>query len=446
MQSSLTSSHHSSPHRGQELPPNGKRAIAIKWTDEEWGDIAAAMYLDHADLLKDGSSDGIKARHVFNAQTCLPRARQRQLISIAQDFSIKRQKILQIFEHMRQGTGTSGMTLRPATNERPASTSEPAIASDAQVAAAVPTAPRVFRRDRKTSAFTSIAEQPPQTAFGSDDVADPEHFRRHHASRRLLTVQKAIQEKSTKDKFAQRPEVASAIEAIFGPAPGEVKDQPTNAVESTHDAAPVASEVISAIDEASCKRGYFRWTALEWNEVAAALYRAKGASFNEDHLLNVAASDVFAAQSVLAPDRHRTLASLFSGFASTQKRLSLLVASLSRVSDPTYVDAESIAHEPGMQEAPLTPPHVSKQSTEAQPAVVEHRAAEEPADLADIVRHLTPEPDASDSSAAPVKPGVSPVSEAVRPFMRMVFEEFWRAASKHAIPHIATFLADNKKP
>lgn len=446
MQTSSYSSHQSSPHRGQELPPKGKRAIAIKWSDEEWGDIAAAMYLDHADLLKDGSSDGIKARHVFNAQTCLPRARHRQLISIAQDFSTKRQKILQIFEHMRHGTGTSGMTLRPASEELAASTSEPAIASDAQEPAAAPSAPRVFRRDRKTSAFTSISEQPPQTASGSNDVTDPEHFRRHHASRRLLTVQKAIEEGSTRDRFAQRPEVASAIEAIFGPAPDEVETQQIDAVVSTRDTVPAASELVSPIDEAKCSRGYAKWTALEWNEVAAALYRAKGASFNEDHLLNVSASDVFAAQCVLAADRRRTLASLSSGFPSTQKRLSLLVASLSRISDPTYVDAESIAHEPSMQEAAFELPPVAEQSTEAQPAAVEHRVAEEPADLADIVRHLTPEPDAPSSSAAPALPGVSPVTEAVRPFVRMVFEEFWRAASQHAIPHIATFLADNKKP
>lgn len=74
-------------------------AIPVKWTRDEWDNIAARLYQMKGNRVL--SADGveyIKARDVFEAQDILPEQRRRKLISIAQGFQAIRNRLHGLFE------------------------------------------------------------------------------------------------------------------------------------------------------------------------------------------------------------------------------------------------------------------------------------------------------------------------------------------------------------
>lgn len=78
-------------------------AAAIKWSDQEWSEIATWLYQHKGSgLLASATLEEIKAKDVFEAQQTLPLERQRRQISIAQGFQGIRARLRGIFGQMRQ--------------------------------------------------------------------------------------------------------------------------------------------------------------------------------------------------------------------------------------------------------------------------------------------------------------------------------------------------------
>lgn len=95
-------------------PAKPEVAAAIKWTEEEWGAIAARLLDVHgAPLLSSATLDEIKAKDVFSAQEVLARNRQRKLISISQGFAASRQRLHALIQQRKRGLNNDRTGLIP---------------------------------------------------------------------------------------------------------------------------------------------------------------------------------------------------------------------------------------------------------------------------------------------------------------------------------------------
>jgi hypothetical protein len=80
-----------------------------------------------------------------------------------------------------------------------------------------------------------------------------------------------------------------------------------------------------------------RWTDDEWARIASHLYsQRRTGQFEPLDLKEVKAKDIFMAQQVLPPDRHRRLVSIAQGFDAIRTRLRIVHEIISRTHGVGY--------------------------------------------------------------------------------------------------------------
>lgn len=566
MQISHSSTHNSSQPRSREEIPKGKRAQAIKWTEQEWADIAASIYLTDSTLLEEAGLEKIKARHVFEAQqSCLPRSRQRQLISIAQDFCNKREKIIQTMLQMRQGKSQSGMTLRPAfgprdttaasrvaesvavaddptpTGELAGTTAEqsspgsrnglvmlarsgsdsvtwapeewaivaralldgnPAVRDgkgeegiDAQgIYAAQDTLPEPRRRDllsiqtrlvddcarlrnildvlranmpATTTASPHVVERRvPGTIFRADSSGNgftrftPKSLTDAYPGHRIVTAEDSMQFSGVKRKgpsfkipfpkeiepvAAYRPEVEQAIAEVFGPPPEESAS--SDGAQATVQRPEPPGDESSVLSGGSRKRPFIRWDENEWRQVARTLIAQAGGNTDPEKQGFITPLAVHAAQSGLQEERRRTVGSVYSGFASTKEKLSEIVKEVaigSRADTPGVFPSPLLAQDSSAAEASVSAGLVQADAVSVPAA---HYSEPVPAAAtadAESLQSPEPSPVYETGPVEMIRPAQDPatITEIVRPFVRMICEEFWDAIARHVSPPGAAYFEE----